>query len=103
MIKLIENIQQLKDKISTEKVVIVDFYAKWCIPCKKISPFFETLHNNNKDEHKSFIKVDIDILSEAVELYKIEAMPTFIRFYKGKETDRVLGTEQSKLRELTTK
>lgn len=61
-------------------LVVVDFYATWCGPCKMIAPQIEELAKT--ETTVLFLKVDVDDNEEVAEIYKIEAMPTF-KFFKG--------------------
>lgn len=85
--------QQLTDAGS--KLVVVDFFATWCGPCKKISPAFADLHTVFPDV--VYLKVDVDIASEVSDRYKIKAMPTFLFLHNGKELDRQTGADLTKL------
>lgn len=84
------------------KLVVVDFYATWCGPCKMIAPKLEEMSLEFKDS-VVFLKVDVDENEEIAVDYKINAMPTFI-FIKNKEkVDEICGANESKVRELVTK
>ncbi len=66
--------------INDNELVIVDFTATWCGPCKKIAPFIEKMC----EEHKEifFIKVDVDKNESICKELGINSMPTF-KFYKN--------------------
>ncbi|XP_076332670.1 thioredoxin 2 [Tachypleus tridentatus] len=66
-----------------EKLVIVDFFATWCGPCKMIAPQLETLSEKLKDT-VLFLKVDVDENEELSSEYEISCMPTFV-FLKNKK------------------
>lgn len=74
---------------------IVDFYADWCGPCKRIAPEFE----NASKAHSSvgFGKVNVDEAEEVSSEYKIEAMPTFISFKGGKKDEVIVGANWGKV------
>jgi len=74
----------LTNTTTSQKYMLVDFYATWCGPCKKIAPELETL--SKKYPNVTFLKVDVDELSELSERYKINAMPTFMMFKKGSKS-----------------
>ena len=65
---------------STDKLLVIDFTASWCPPCKMIAPKFEAMAAENTDV--VFKKIDVDQNSEAAQAAGIQAMPTF-KFYKG--------------------
>jgi thioredoxin 1 len=77
------------------KLVVVDFFATWCRPCKKISPGFADLHT--VFPNVVYLKVDVDIASEVSNHYDIRAMPTFLFVQNGKELDRQTGADLAKL------
>lgn len=84
------------------RLVVVDFYATWCGPCKVISPIMEKMAAEMKDE-VVFLKVDVDETDDIAAEYKIEAMPTFI-FIKNKEVkEKFSGASEPRLREFISK
>ncbi|XP_052280178.1 thioredoxin-like isoform X3 [Dreissena polymorpha] len=89
MVKFIENLNEFKDVMrnSEGKLVVVDFTASWCGPCKHIAPKFEQLSKDNTDV--LFFKVDVDANSETSEDQEISCMPTF-KFYKNGEVLHVM-------------
>lgn len=70
-------------------VVVVDFFATWCGPCKMLSPIFEEL--GEELEKVKFVKVDIDKNSDLVQKFKIVSVPTIKIFKDGKEVDTLVG------------
>lgn len=77
------------------KLVVVDFTATWCGPCKSISPFFEEL--SGKYPNAVFLKVDVDQCQSTAESQGVSAMPTFM-FYRNKtRIDRMQGADKNGL------
>jgi thioredoxin len=74
--------------------ILIDFYADWCGPCKKIAPVFEGLKSHFSI---SLIKVNVDNAPEIAESYDIQAMPTFLLFNKGKVIDKLEGADEKRL------
>lgn len=70
-------------------VVVVDFFATWCGPCKMLAPIFEEL--GEELEKVKFVKVDIDKNSDLVQKFKIVSVPTMKIFKDGKELDTLVG------------
>ena len=66
--------QELKD--AGDKLVVIDFYATWCGPCKVIAPKVEEMSSSMSNV--VFLKVDVDENEDAAGEYNISAMPTFI-------------------------
>lgn len=87
-IKYIKELDELKLVIKNNSKVAIDYYATWCGPCKKISPEFERLSNDNAYAGWTFIKIDVDEAEEIVAEYKIVQMPTFMFFKGGNLVDR---------------
>lgn len=69
--------------INSETPTLVDFYADWCGPCKMMAPVIDQLANEMAGKVK-VLKVDVDKNQKAATAYKIQGVPTFILFKKGK-------------------
>ncbi|CAL8075444.1 unnamed protein product [Calicophoron daubneyi] len=84
-----------------EKLVVLDFFATWCGPCRAIAPEVEEL--SKKYPNVKFGKVDVDVDEECSSEYKIECMPTFVFFKEGKEIERFSGADSAKLKAVIEK
>lgn len=76
--------------INTDKKVLIDFYAEWCGPCKKMAPYLEKM----KEEYKgklTIIKIDVDKNAKLAQELQIEGLPTLKLFENGKEKWSNLG------------
>ena len=73
-------------------VTLVDFFATWCGPCKRLAPEFEKLAKDT--EGVSFITVDIDNHRELATNSKVTSVPTLVLFKDGKEISRRTGFAQ---------
>lgn len=71
------------------KLVVVDFTASWCPPCKRITPEFERLSNENPEI--VFLKVDVDKCTNIARKYRVSAMPTFKFIKQSTLYDTVIG------------
>ena len=90
MAKLVNN-SQFYNKIRTsDKLVVIDFFATWCGPCKMLTPIFESLSKEMSDK-VDFAKIDIDRSLEVAQEYEIVSVPTMIIFKNGKEVQRIVG------------
>ncbi|CAI0382993.1 unnamed protein product [Linum tenue] len=74
----------------SKKLVVVDFTASWCGPCRFIAPILADVAK--KMPHVVFLKVDA-----VSEEHQVEAMPTFIFFKEGKMVDKVVGAKKDEL------
>merc|ERR1711916_217401 len=84
-------------------VVLVDFYATWCGPCKRISPVLEELSNNEAYASVKFVKIDVDELEGVAAAAKISAMPTFHVYKDGEKAGEVVGASEEAIKELLAK
>jgi thioredoxin 1 len=91
MVKLLSELSE----IPQQGAVVIDFFATWCGPCKRIAPFFEKLSESVKSV--SFFKVDVDESQDLVNEFAISAMPTFVFLKDGKEIKRVEGADMTGL------
>lgn len=80
-------------------LMIVDFFADWCMPCRMMAPVFEKLSREFKGKIK-FAKVDAQTDNELASRFNIMGIPCLIVFKGGKEIDRIVGmTSENALRE----
>lgn len=72
-----------------EGVVLVDFFATWCGPCKMQSPVLEELKEDRSDV--KLVKIDVDQETEIAREYGVMSIPTLILFKDGKEVAKNVG------------
>lgn len=86
---------EVLEELTREGIVIVDFYATWCGPCKMLAPVLELFNEKNKTIQ--VIKVDVDTHRELAMNYSVMSVPTLILFKDGKLVKRQSGymTEES--------
>ena len=88
MVEII-NESKFANEIS-EGVVVVDFFATWCGPCKMLSPIIDSLAEEMKDSVK-FIKVDADESVNILQEYGVTGLPTIAIFKDGQKQDMIVG------------
>ncbi|ORY49825.1 thioredoxin [Rhizoclosmatium globosum] len=101
MVVEVKSFEEYTKLINGDKVVVVDWFATWCGPCKVISPVFAEL--SNEFTNVVFVKVDVDEVPEAAEGAGIRAMPTFQFYQAGKKVDEIVGANPAKLKETIAK
>ncbi|KAF9925930.1 hypothetical protein FBU30_004354 [Linnemannia zychae] len=77
------------------KLVVVDFFATWCGPCKTLAPVLEGLER--KHTSTIFAKVDVDKAQDCAGKYGVTAMPTILFFKNRSEVARVVGANVGKI------
>ncbi len=78
--------------LSSNKVVVADFWATWCGPCKAMGPSIDEL--SAEYEGKALIgKVDVEENNDLAEKYAIRSVPTLIFFKDGEMVDKVVGLQ----------
>ncbi|KAF5779617.1 putative monodehydroascorbate reductase (NADH) [Helianthus annuus] len=92
---------QFQNSKTSNKLMVIDFSAAWCGPCKFIEPAVHDLAVEFTDV--DFIKIDIDELPDVAKDFDVQAMPTFVLLKKGKERDRLVGVKKDELHRLIEK
>lgn len=78
------------DVLSSDKPVLVDFWAEWCGPCRMIAPAVEAVAEKFADK-ASVVKMNVDENMNVPQQYGIRGIPTLILFKNGQEQERVVG------------
>jgi thioredoxin 1 len=89
MVEHITNDKFDSDVLQSEKAVIVDFYADWCGPCKRLAPIFSEL--SEEMDSVKFLKVNVEDESELAGKYAVQSIPTLIIFKDGEPVERIMG------------
>lgn len=81
--------ENFMDAIS-KGVVLVDFFADWCGPCRMMSPVIHDFAEEMKDK-VTVAKIDIDTSQKVTQQFEVTSIPTLILFKNGDEVERVVG------------
>ena len=84
------NIKNFKETLKNNKVVLVDFWAAWCGPCRALTPIIDVLETEFKDR-AVIAKVDVDTERQIATENSVRAMPTILIFKDGVEMERLVG------------
>ncbi|MEG0307931.1 MAG: thioredoxin [Clostridium sp.] len=85
----IVNASEFSNEIKNN-VVVVDFFADWCQPCKMLAPIFEELKCELEGKAK-FVKVNIDNSQDIAMKYNVASIPTIMVFKDGEKVDSLVG------------
>lgn len=77
------------DEVTKDGVVLVDFFANWCGPCKMLTPVLEDLSQSM--DNVTIVKVDVDNDGELAGRYGIQSIPNLIIFKDGRAVDQIVG------------
>ena len=85
--------ETFNDVINSDSLVLVDFYATWCQPCKMMHPVLEQVKGELGDRIR-IIKIDVDKQSATANQYRIQSVPTLMLFRQGEVLWRTSGVVQ---------
>ncbi|KAK4116524.1 DUF1000-domain-containing protein [Canariomyces notabilis] len=95
---------QFNELLQSSKLVVADFYADWCAPCKQVAPVFEQLSQAlSRPNLATFVKINTDNQKDIAAAYNVTALPTFIFFRNGKVADKVQGADPVRLQSIVQK
>lgn len=78
------------DEIIKDGVVLVDFFATWCGPCKMLAPVLEELSSQYEGK-AAIVKVDVDQEQELASRFGVMSIPTMVLFKNGEAVKQVVG------------
>lgn len=100
MVATVSNAQEFKEILKHDGLVVVDFFATWCGPCKMIAPLIEKFSQQHPEA--KFVKVDTDEVPDLSQEYEITAMPTILFLKGGKVVERVTGANPAGIKAAIT-
>lgn len=93
----ISHMNDILSSAGAKKLVVIDFSASWCMPCRNIAPVFADLAKNAQFSNVVFVKVDVDAAPDVAGKYNVAAMPTFVFLKNGVEIERFSGANADRL------
>lgn len=101
MVTVISSEEEFKNAISASSLVVVDFFAVWCGPCKMIAPMLEKFSNDYSSA--KFYKVDVDQLPSVAASNEVTSMPTLLFFKSGELVGKVIGANPAAIKQTLDK
>jgi thioredoxin 1 len=89
------NGKEFEEAVKKDKLVVVDFYADWCMPCRYLSPVLDKLEREY-DGSVEFYKLNVDENQDIAFKYGIASIPTVLMFYKGEVISGFIGAMPEK-------
>lgn len=80
------------DVLQSDRVVLVDFWAEWCMPCKKVDPLLTEIANEMGDRVE-IVSLNIDENPETTRAYRVMSVPTLTLFKGGEPINSVTGAK----------
>ena len=97
----VNSIEQFNKFISQpHRLIVVDYSAAWCSPCKRIAPIYDQISIEYTRKRVDFLKVDVDELSAIAQKYRVASMPTFQFFKNGNMLTEFSGADPNRLRNI---
>jgi thioredoxin 1 len=88
--KVVTDASFTSDVLQSETPVLVDFWAEWCAPCRKVEPLLEEIATE-MDGKVSIVKLNIDENPETARAYRVMSVPTLTVFKGGQPVNSVAG------------
>jgi len=87
----VENADHFDELVAEGGVVLADFYADWCGPCKMLEPVVEELA---AETDATVAKIDVDQLQGLAQQYRVQGIPTMYLFAGGETVEQMVGVQQ---------
>ena len=81
--------QNFNQEIANNDLLLVDFWAEWCVPCKSMHPIFTRMAKKYKQVR--FARVNVDNAQDIAMRYGVQSIPTFIMFKNGEIANQMVG------------
>lgn len=95
-------LEDLGRVVNTNSLVLIDFYAEWCGPCKKMTPILNKIADQNKNI--KLLKIDAEKSDNIASVFKVEEIPTYVIIKNGRQVWRGVGEmDEAELKEVLFK
>lgn len=84
-----------EEVLKSDRLVLIDFYADWCGPCKMLEPIVNEFSSENEDI--KVVRINIDEEAELAYSYDIMSIPTLVVIENGEESSRVVGVVEKEI------
>ncbi|GAA4940350.1 thioredoxin [Actinoplanes utahensis] len=91
--KVVTDATFANDVLQSDKPVLVDFWAEWCVPCKKVDPLLAEIASSELGEQVQIVKLNIDENPQTVLNYQVMSAPTLTLFKNGEPFNSVVGAK----------
>jgi thioredoxin 1 len=90
--KAVTDASFVSDVLQSDKPVLVDFWADWCMPCKKVDPLLNEIATEMGDKVQ-IVSINIDENPETTRAYRVMSVPTLTIFKGGEPVNSVTGAK----------
>lgn len=87
-------VEEYEQLVQSSSLVLVDFGAEWCLPCKKMEPVVSDIQKEHAE--MKLLKIDAGVQDDIVKKYKVDGLPVFVLYKNGKEVWRQEGIADKK-------
>mmetsp|Transcript_26957 Transcript_26957/g.22244 ORF Transcript_26957/g.22244 Transcript_26957/m.22244 type:complete len:183 (+) Transcript_26957:20-568(+) len=92
--------QRQEEAKKGKKVLVADFFATWCGPCKRAAPEYQQMSIDYDDKTAMFLKINVDVATDVTTAMSVRSMPTFKVFKDGQEVQTITGWDKDKINSL---